>query len=111
MRRVRCSLVTAAAVLATAAPAVAAVSPPERSARAVLADAQEALSGAAGARSATAALAELRARLDDLSGRDRAAAAALLARPTDPGTDTREDVHYNGPSAQHCSATFCVHYV
>ncbi|MDQ3953083.1 MAG: DUF6055 domain-containing protein [Actinomycetota bacterium] len=57
-------------------------------------------------------LTDLALRVRELDGADRERALAILARPTDPDTDTNIDhVSYrNNPVNAACSAHFCVHW-
>jgi hypothetical protein len=57
-------------------------------------------------------LTDLALRVRDLSGADRERALAILARPTDPDTDTNIDhVSYrNNPVEAACTEHFCVHW-
>lgn len=83
-------------------------------ARQALDAARGALSGRApgdhSGREATMALRDLFARQRELTGADRAAAEAILARPTAPGGDGR--VEYSVAEAVPvCGPSTCVHYV
>ena len=63
------------------------------------------------ARVATFLMRDLSLRLDTLSGEDRAAAEALLARPTQGAADPDNTGYTVSEAAPVCSANVCVHYV
>lgn len=63
-------------------------------------------------REATLVLRDLVLRKRELSGADRASAAALLARPTDERGGDPINIKYGGADAKRtCSTDLCVHYV
>ena len=62
-------------------------------------------------RSATLVLRDLALRIGRLSGRPRATAGRILARPTDGGGDPFGDGYTVSEEPPECSADVCVHYV
>jgi hypothetical protein len=62
-------------------------------------------------RSATLVLRDLALRVRQLSGRPRATAERILARPTDGGGDPFDDGYTVSEEPPECSADVCVHYV
>jgi hypothetical protein len=62
-------------------------------------------------RSATLVLRDLALRIGRLSGRPRATADRILARPTDGGGDPFGDGYTVSEEPPECSADVCVHYV
>jgi hypothetical protein len=62
-------------------------------------------------RSATLVLRDLVLRLNDLSATDRAAALALLARPTDGDADDQDQGYKVEEATPICTTRACVHYV
>ena len=78
----------------------------------VVTEAQDALVGRGPDRqSASLALADLRVAYPSLSPAARAAAAPLLARPTDGGADPEQFGWSVAEATPVCSVNFCVHYV
>lgn len=59
----------------------------------------------------TLILRDLAARLHELSGSQRSAAKAILARPTTPGGEGSFPDYGATPAESTCTATFCVHWV
>ena len=100
-------------VLAVAAPARAA--PGKNAAKQALVKAQQLAkgNGVKTGHELTPALSQLFAALPSLSGSDRAAAEAILARPDDSTADPSGTHKWKGPEAPtspKCSAHFCVHF-
>jgi hypothetical protein len=62
-------------------------------------------------RSATLVLRDLALRVGQLSGRPRATADRILARPTDGAGDPLDDGYTVSEETPECSADVCVHYV
>ncbi len=62
-------------------------------------------------RSATLVLRDLALRIGQLSGRPRATADRILARPTDGAGDPFDDGYTVSEEPPECSADVCVHYV
>jgi hypothetical protein len=63
-------------------------------------------------REATLVLRDLVLRKHELTGADRVAAEAMLARPTDSGGGDPFNIKYGGADAQRtCTTDLCVHYV
>ncbi|HEX2111281.1 MAG TPA: MXAN_6640 family putative metalloprotease [Gaiellaceae bacterium] len=60
---------------------------------------------------ATLVLRDLRAALPDLEPAARAAAARILARPTDPNADGSAQGYRGSPARVDCGANVCVHWV
>ena len=60
---------------------------------------------------ASMALLDLRRALPDLSGSERRAALALLARPTNGANDPFGDGYTTSSTFRKCNARLCVHYV
>ncbi len=107
------AVLTTAALVLLALPADAGDRRPAAPAGAVprvVSAAQQALVGR-GANGASLALADLRVAYPDLSPAARAAAAPLLARPTDGGADPEQFGWSVAESTPVCSVNFCVHYV
>ncbi len=75
-----------------------------------LGNARAALAGRGG-HDTTLALTRLRLAYPSLSAGERAAADALLARPTDGAADPEQFGYTTAEAAPVCGPTFCVHYV
>jgi hypothetical protein len=108
------AVLTTAALVVVARPADAGdrrpVGSPAGAVPRVVSAAQAALVGD-GAGDASLALADLRVAYPNLSPAARAAAAPLLARPTDGGADPDQFGWSVAEAAPVCSVSFCVHYV
>ena len=108
-------MLTTAALVVLARPADAGdVRPaaPSTAVPRVVTQAQDALVGRGpDSQSASLALADLRVAYPSLSPAARAAAAPLLARPTDGGSDPEQFGWSVAEATPVCSASFCVHYV
>ena len=104
--------------LALVVPAAAAADPtgrgdaqrPSAPVSAALGNARAAVTGHA-EHDTTLALTRLRLAYPSLSAGERAAADALLARPTDGAADPEQFGYTTAEATPLCGATFCVHYV
>ena len=104
--------------LALVVPAAAAADPtgrgdaqrPSVPVSAALGNARAAVTGQA-EHDTTLALTRLRLAYPSLSAGERAAADALLARPTDGAADPEQFGYTTAEATPLCGATFCVHYV
>ena len=84
--------------------------PPSAPVSAALGNARAAVTGHA-EHDTTLALTRLRLAYPSLSAAERAAADALLARPTDGAADPEQFGYTTAEATPLCGATFCVHYV